>query len=171
MAMKAMRGLTVVLLLAAGGCGQEGFREITSAAGGYRVQMPGNPREQVKDSAIGPLHVQASEEADGTYVVGYIDLPYPENEKPEVRAQRLNKLRGAVLDRAKGKLVGDRKITLADRYPGWELTTESANQQNGMRMRIYLVNRRFYQLTVAGTHAFVSAPEADTFLASFALTQ
>lgn len=169
--MKSMRWMVVILLLAAGGCGKEGFREVTSAEGRYRVQMPGDPREQVEDSSIGPLHTQSIEEPEGTYVVSYVDVPFPANETFAQLTKRLKGLRDATLHETKGTLVAEKKITLDGKHPGRDLTSESPDKKNALRARIYLVNQRFYQVLVAGTRAFAFAKEADTFLDSFAVTE
>jgi hypothetical protein len=82
------------------GCGSKEFKEFKSAGGGFKVLMPGTPKEQTQNTPGGVLKMLILEERNGAYMAGYADTPIPPNE-PEAKTQvRLDGARdGAVLAR------------------------------------------------------------------------
>jgi hypothetical protein len=146
--------------------------ELASEQGGFTVLMPGKPTEQVMPvpSATGSLevHIYVSLGQEGiAYMASYSDLPSAPADQSQV-IRTLDEVRNGQLKKAKGKLLNEITISL-DGNPGRELKIETA--VGPMIVRIFLVNRRLYQVlavipeTAAGTEAVVR--DTAKFLSSF----
>ncbi len=68
-------------------------------------------------------------------------------------------------------LVSTSRITLDGKHPGLEVRANLNEQPGIARSRIYLVEGRLYQLTVAGTEPRATSADADRFLNSLVVTQ
>lgn len=163
-------------LLLASGCGRAEFKEYTSAAGNFKVQMPGSPKEE-SQSAKAPtgetmnLNVASVQQKDGVYVVMWSDLPIPAGESEKDIQTRLDGSRDGALRNINGKLTDEKKITIGDKHPGRDIQADLPNGKGSLRARIYLVGTRLYQVMVVGTSSWVSSADALKFLDSFALTK
>jgi hypothetical protein len=149
----------------------DGWKLLTSKEGGFEVALPGTPikSEQRVKTATGQLDVTVfALEAgrDTTYVVSYSDLPADEV-KPGRETKRLNFARDGAVANARGKLRSEKKITL-DGHPGRELVIETRTDVV-IRMRVYAVKQRLYQVVAMGPGAFHQSKDAALFLDSFRL--
>jgi hypothetical protein len=115
------------------------------------------------------FHGISKELRDGQVLVMYADLPIGEKETEAETERRLDGPRDGTLARMKAKLISDKKIKLDGKYPGRELVADLPDGKGRLRSRFYLVGKRFYQLQVAGSKAFVDGPDTDKIFGSFKL--
>src|SRR5262249_21338343 len=107
---------------------------------------------------------------NGSYQVAYMDLPIPADESEEEQHMRLEAVRDALILQRDGLMVKERKILLAGRDPGQDFFSNISKPHRVLRGRLYLVNRRRYQVVVVGTESWTSSEDATKFLDSFTLT-
>jgi len=166
-----MRGSLVVLagVFFLSGCGSKELKEFKSPAGGFKVLMPGNPKEQTQNTAAGQFKMYSVEERNGAYMAGFADTPIPPNE-PEAKTQiRLDGARDGAVGNIKGTLVREAKIQLSGN-PGREIEANLPQNKGIVRARFYIVGSRMYQIMVVGTKSFAGSSDATKFLDSFALS-
>jgi hypothetical protein len=111
------------------------------------------------------------EDKNGAFVVTFADLPIPGDEGAELLEKRLDGSRDGMVGNIKAKLTGDKKIKLAGKYPGREVTADLPGKKGVIRARIYVVGKRLYQVMVIGTSDTANSGDATKFLESFQLTQ
>jgi hypothetical protein len=153
------------------------WAEFTSDSGGFSVLMPGTPEESEQTRPVQlfslTMHMFRAEIAGGPEecFVSYSD--YPEPMMGMNPKELLDDSCQGMEASGRGKLIGVRPISLTG-YPGREVMCERY-QQGGtwfVRSRLYLVDRRLYQLACASRQQErVSSREIDAFLASFKLTR
>lgn len=126
------------------------WQQFTSPQGKFMVLMPGKPKP-VKQSYPTPLGVINSQgflvENYGkkvAYLVAYSDFPI--NLKSNNSNQILDWAGKGILGGVNGKLVSQRSFKLQG-FPGRELTYLATG--GIFKHRMYLVNRRLYQVVVA----------------------
>ena len=165
--------LTLPLLLSAT---QDELQPFTSKEGRFTVQMPTPTMEKKQQitTATGTLNVTliiAEGRLDSSFVVSYSDLPDKELTKGSVDKRLEQACKGAV-ESARGKLRGGEKPIKLDGHPGREIEIEKDGKIVA-RMRIFLVERRLYQVMVLGSGTIFSPKEKDvtTFLDSFRLNK
>src|SRR5207248_4974465 len=108
----------------AGGCGTAALKECTSETGRFTIRLPGGQKEEIEPNPDQPIGTLILEQPDGTYQVAYQDVPDAAGETPEQLEHRLDDYRDEAVQNAKpsqGTLHGEKKITLAGRYPGREI--------------------------------------------------
>jgi len=158
------------------GCGKAEFKEYVSTAGKYKVQMPGTPKEETQNLK-GPngenlsLSTATVTKRDGGFAVMFSDLSIPAGESEEQTQMRLDVSREGALKTIKGKLIKETKIALDGKYPGRDIEAASPDGKQSVRMRIYYVGTRLYQVMLVGTPTSIASPDAAKFLDSFALTK
>jgi hypothetical protein len=166
--------LTLPLLL---GAAQDdlpnGWVKHAPADGRYSIAMPAKPTETKrkitrKNDEIDTVIAIAEGKHDSSFVVSYTDFPDKEL-KPESIEQRLDQGVKAAVENARGNLKSDKPIKL-DGHPGRDIVIEKDGEVIA-RMRLFLVERRLYQLMVLGTDRIFAAKEkdVDTFFNSFRL--
>jgi hypothetical protein len=148
-------------------------KPFVSEAGGFRIDLPGDPVEQVKtaDSPLGPLefHIFAVTHGGATYAASYNDMP-----EVLALADPDRALEGGVegaLKNTRGKLLIKRNIAI-DGHPGKEFTSHVPGLPGTThcnRARLYLVRTRLYQVVLAGTEEQVSGEAGERIFKSFAL--
>jgi hypothetical protein len=164
--------LTLPLLL---GATQESpaWKTFASKEGNFTIAFPCTPveeRQRVK-TATGQLDVVVllSEDKDDTsYVVSYCDLPEADVKKG-AEQKRLDFARDGAVSKARGKLRSEKGLTLAG-YPGRELLIENESEQV-VRLRLFIVRRRLYQVVAVGPGAVVAHRVGTFFLDSFHLSK
>jgi hypothetical protein len=165
------QGARIVLavgLLCVAGCQAEGPRnlqEFSSPEGRFRVEMPGRPEPGTRRSAFGEWKEYRYNVArDAEYLVGYVDLK--DSDEPD---RVLDDVASTAATSMKGKVEDEKKVTLDGKYRGRDMRIPMPNRKGMVRMRLYLVGKRLYQVTVAGKVDFVDTPTPSRFLESFAL--
>jgi hypothetical protein len=152
------------------GCGSKEFKEFKSADGGFKVLMPGTPKEKTQATPGGELKMYLVEERNGAYMAGFANTPIPPNESEAQTQNRLDGARDGAVRNINGTLVKDTKIKLAGKEPGREIEANLPQNKGIIRARFYIVGSRMYQVMVVGTKSFAGSADATKFLDSFALT-
>lgn len=151
------------------GC-QKPMTEFTSPEYKFKATFPGAPKQQEKTEAGLKFKVYSTEARNGAYMVMVSDIPIPANEPDEELQARLDGAQDGAVRGAGGTLKTSTKITLDGKYPGREFSARITQPANGqVRVRIYIVGSRVYQVMVIGTDGYATSTEADTFLNSFKL--
>jgi hypothetical protein len=148
------------------------WKEFTSKEGHFKVLMPGKPEhnnlDSVSDFGKGILHMNSAQ-ANGTMYAGnYSD--FPEGIKKVPIKQVFDSSRDGAVGNLDGKLVSEKDIEL-NKHPGREILIAVAGGVRLFRVRVYLVDRRLYQVVVFGPKEAANSKEADKFLDSFKLTE
>lgn len=163
--------LAMPLLL---GAMEDDLKSYTSKEGRFTVNMPGMPKVTTKEVSndLTVTTVVAEGRQDSYFVVSFSDFPEKDLKKGAVEKRLEQACKGA-LEKSEGKLRGEAKsITLDGKHPGREIVIEK-NGEIIARMRIYLVDRRLYQVMVLGKGAIFAPKEKDVgnFLDSFRLNK
>jgi hypothetical protein len=164
------RRLLPALALLLLGCGPD-LVEYTSEEGRFAVRVPGTPRVSKKKTAAGETALATVEQPNGRYVVAYLDLQTEPGEGAAMAQERLEKARDGAVSGVGGKVLADRPITLAGKYPGRDVTIELPGKDDLARDRMYLVNGRLYQVTATGRKWWVESADTRKFLDSFRLRE
>ena len=102
------------------------------------------------------------------YGANYCDFP-AEIKKAPLRKVFDSSRDGAVAN-LEGKLVSESDIKLGD-YPGREIRIGVEDGKQVFRARVYLVDRRLYQVVVFGSKEAATSKQADKFFDSFKLAE
>jgi hypothetical protein len=150
------------------------WKPFTSKPGKFTAVFPGTPTEQKQSvkTAVGTiemtLYVLDLPKASGSYVIDYSELP-----EAAVRVgteeKRLDNARDGAVASAKGKLKSEKRISLQG-FHGRDLVIEVGDKRS-VRMRIFAVNNRLYQLLAAGPPAWVASKDTGRFFDSFKLSR
>lgn len=142
-----------------------------SSDAGFSVSMPGKPKHQPRvDSLPGGKklehHVYVVEVGPCSYALNYID--FPGEVRPAQVAQIFNETRYEGARTRRSRVVEDRDIEL-NGYPGreWVEEIDGAGEGQILRMRVYIVGRRFYTLVATRPKNAKNAGDAEKFLTSF----
>jgi hypothetical protein len=147
------------------------MQDFTSQKWKFKTRFPGKPDEKTQPGPQGiSMTAFYTESRSGAMLVGVADMPIPENEPNETIQERLDGSRDGAIRNVGGTLKSSQAITLNGKYPGREFSaTLTTPAQGQMRCKVFLVNRRLYQVLVLGTDSFVTSQKADEFLNSFQL--
>jgi predicted small secreted protein len=134
------------------------WKLFSPADGSFRILMPGNPREtkQTVNTKSGKIKLNLfsveRQQEEVNYAVGYVDYSseYIEllNRKKLVE-KALDNGRNNVVKKAKGTLISEQKIRLGS-YFGREISYSKPGG-NIVKLRIYLVKTRLYQVSAETT--------------------
>ncbi len=150
------------------------WKPFSSPAGHFTVLLPGVPLEQKQSvkTSIGTveliLFILEVKKAQGSYVVGYSELPEPAVQVG-TEEKRLDNARDGAVASAKGKLKSEKRIALQGHH-GRDLLIE-VDGKHVIRTRFYAVKNRLYQVLAVGPADWVAARESSKFLDSFKLTK
>ncbi|MDX2099623.1 MAG: hypothetical protein SFW36_17730 [Leptolyngbyaceae cyanobacterium bins.59] len=135
---------------------QSVWKTFSSSSGGFSVLMPGDPNaeKQTQATPAGPIDTQmfmVDRKQDlVAYMVAYSDLPNSLVQQAQQNSTNLQTLLNGVRDgfteSIRGKVLNQRTIAL-NGHPGVEIYLELPGQRMA-RNRIYLVNKRLYQIVV-----------------------
>jgi hypothetical protein len=143
----------------------------TSKTGGaFTILLPAGHLEETGAKPDQPIGSLTLEQPNGTFQVVYQEVPEAAGETPEQLEHRLDEYRDSVVQNtegARGMLHGEKKVTLAGRYPGREVVVELPRQQEWVRSRFYFVGDRLYQVNASGKKWWVESREAEKVLDSF----
>jgi hypothetical protein len=158
-------------VLLAGGCGATDLKPYTSReGGGFTILLPAGQMEETAPKPDQPIGTLILEQPNGTYEVAYQDVPAAAGETPEQLEHRLDEYRDRALENSRasqGELRGEKKITLAGRYPGREIVIELPPHQEWIRARIFLAEGRLYQVNASGKKGWVDSRDTEKVLDSF----
>ncbi len=144
------------------------WKPYTSSAGRYTASFPGTPKEVTQRTETGVDATIASlQSTDAAYAVAFNDLPKDALAKQSAD-QLLDAARKGAVDKVKGKLVSEKKVT-ADGFPGRELTIDAPGELQ-LTEHAYLVKTRLYQVLVVARKAKGMPDDTKKFLESFKFT-
>ncbi len=133
------------------------------------VMMPETPKEEssVEKTVAGDITLwQASViQESKAYFVSYSDMP-----KSTWKGDPKKMLEGArdgAAQRVKGKVVADREIKLAGKYPGREFKVVVDKME--LTQRVYLVKHRLYQVNMGCLVGTCTTAEIQEYLSSMKL--
>lgn len=144
------------------------WKPYTSTAGRYSASFPGTPKEvtQRMETEIGGIDatIASLESNNAFFAIAYNDYPREKmgNLTPD---QLLDNARKGAVDKVKGKLVSEKKVT-ASGYPGRELQIEAPGGLH-ITEHVYLVKTRLYQILVVTPSAGANSDDVKKFLDSF----
>jgi hypothetical protein len=145
-----------------------GWKLFSSPEGAFSVSIPEIPtgRKQTVRTPLGDLeeYRYVLEPAGGSYAVAHLDFP-AERMQGKDPLTLLDDSTASLVSAAQGKQDDLRRIAL-NGQPGREVRFEGSGGSVTVA-RLYLVNRRLYQVAVTGTGDFASSAEAEAFLRSF----
>jgi hypothetical protein len=142
--------------------------EFTSKECRFKVLMPGKPKEEILPDESDSMKTFMVGNDRGVFCVGYGSHRPIESDSPT--AQNWLDVSAKETLRGQGStLLTMKKIVLAGKYPGREMTGNWQNGKGIVRARIYLVERRYYQTVVLGQQEFVNSEAAQKFLDSFTI--
>jgi hypothetical protein len=145
-----------------------GWKLFSSPEGAFSVSIPEIPagRKQMVLTPLGERdEFRHTLDVDGgTYAVAYLDFP-AERMQGKDPLTLLDDATGVLVSAAQGKQDGLRRIAL-NGQPGREVRFQGSGGSVTVA-RLYLVDRRLYQVAVTGTGDFASSAEAEAFLRSF----
>ncbi len=137
---------------------QSVWKQFSDKTGKFGILFPGTPDElkQTVKTPVGVLELKMfvveRQQESVSYGVGYTEYPsnYAKNlNQNNILEQVLDNAKNGALKSAKGTLVSQRKISLG-KYSGREIKYSRSGNKITVH-RIYLVNRRLYQVIVETT--------------------
>ena len=150
---------------------QSTWKELRSTEGGFSVLMPGTPipNKVTVNTTSGVEEANMfslSDESLNEYIVAY--SKYPKTNRTEVSTGKLfDKVRDGILLVQQGKLLNEAAITL-DGYSGRSIAVERPD--GGITTaRFYVVDDRFYQLSMNAKTNERESEATNRFLDSFRL--
>jgi hypothetical protein len=148
------------------------LKEIKLENGKVQVLLPATPEVMTQKLPNGvPLKMYLARTANALCIVATMDLPDAAGETEEKLQERLDAARDLAVQNAKGKLLKETRIKLANKHPGREELIELPTGQGVVRQRIYVAEGRLLQLMVIGSPEVVQAALASKFLDSLAVAK
>jgi hypothetical protein len=171
------RLLVVAVVLAASSNAvraEDKFKPFTSNEGKFTILMPGAPKEQKKVTKTAGMNITVNQflcEVDPTraVVVTYNEVPAVAA-NPGAVDKLLDATPGLLNGSTKGKILSVAKITLGD-SPGREVQILLPDKKGIMKVNVYLVGTRLYQVLGIGPESFVRSPQLDRFFKSFKVNE
>ena len=157
--------LGLLLLLSAAVAGDT-LKEYKLDDGKFKVLLPATPEAITQKMPAGPPLKLYQVRGAGLYLVATLDIPEAANESDDKLQSRLDAGRDQGVQNAKGKLLQETRIKLANKHPGREILVELPASKEVLRGRFYLVEGRMYQLVALGSAEFVQSDSASKFLGS-----
>jgi hypothetical protein len=150
------------------------FKPFTSNEGKFTILMSGEPKEQKQTTKAGGMDLVTvlyvcEIDQNRALVVGYNDLP-PANINPAITDKVLDSAAGAVNTGVKGTLLSTKKIALG-KNPGREVKIKLPDDKGLLKVNIYLVGNRLYQVHGVGPESFVNSPQLDRYYKSFKVNE
>lgn len=154
------------------------WKKFTAETGGFSILFPGTPQEASQKIQIGGYEVPVrmlTFESLASYTVLYLDSPTGINPNSEATQKLLDSSAKQALKTYQATTLQEKAVTL-DGYPGVSYVLRLPDGF-GMRLRVYAVRGRLFQLTIvtpsehsatADQRSFYEAT-ANKFLDSFTL--
>jgi serine/threonine-protein kinase len=150
----------------------QAWEEYSSQEGNFSALMPGTPqyKKQPIQTAAGAIdmHMFSREFGNSSaYIIMYADYPQSVTSVPADKL--LDGARDGAVGNSKGKLVQESGLILDGGHPGRELTVDM-DGKGRMKLRLFMVRQRLYQVMVLGSNPEFIESEANTkYLTSFKL--
>jgi len=137
---------------------QSVWKLFSAPDGSFRILMPGKPEaaKQTVNGKSGNIELNMftveRPQEEVKYAVGYVDYSSEYIEllsRNNLVEKALDNGRDSVVKKAKGTLISEQKITLGS-YSGREISYSKPGEKI-VKQRIYLVNKRLYQVSVETT--------------------
>jgi hypothetical protein len=132
-------------------------------ADGFAAEFPAEPQAKENDSKTGTRYFSQLENGNLAYFVEVALLPASLNKTSQ---QIFDDYVQGAAKGVKGQVKSSSDVSLAGN-PGREFTIE--NDTMVLRVRLYLVQRRLYQILVVGTRDLIAGAETERFQSSFQL--
>jgi len=163
--------LWVMLVMFFSGCQQYDGKVFKSQKGGFSIQFPDTPTEEVSISRtpLGDidLHLFTLEKKLVIFLVGYSDYP-AQFVKENSNDSLLNIACAGAIANYKGIVFSNEKISLGI-HPGREIVVKSKDDMITYLTRLFLVENRLYQVTVLALEGKTIEKSDKNFIESFKL--
>ena len=145
------------------------WQELKSEQGGFSVSMPGTPeyKKHIVNTSSGmlDLHEYSLNKPDIAFSASYCDYP-AEVVKQTTKQIMLNNVRDGVIAGMHGRLLSELIIEMKG-HPGRQLHAEISSGAGIMEGRIYIVENRLYQISVATGKQNAFSTDIGKYLDSF----
>ena len=131
---------------------------------GCQVSLPGTPR---KETDAGKQTKLILNTGDVIFLASASEVPSG-SEGPKRAETLFDAARQKFLTNNRGTMTEEKRLTLANRYPGRELLLQTGDG-DFRRVRMYLAPGRYYVLTVQGSRKATTSKDAEQFLGSLRL--
>lgn len=140
------------------------WRKFSPPGHEYSVLMPGTPTPQTQTDSGISVKMYISNDGPTQYLVSYLDTGLNRISDP---AQLIDAVEKDKAEEAHTKLSEEQRISVGP-YVGKEFVLRNADEANGqvMRMRLFLVGNRLFQMLVMGNDTAVHSADADKFFSS-----
>ena len=161
----------LALMPLTGGCQKPPLQEFTSTEYKFKASFPGIPRRENKTGALGTkFAVYGTSTEDGICKVEIAEVEIPDDASDALVEDWVEGAVKAAIRDYEPSLKGRSRVVLSGKFPGREFLAGINKPFKGeMRGRIYLVNKRLYQVIVIGSGSYASSDHASQFLDSFQL--
>jgi hypothetical protein len=132
-------------------------------ADGFTAEFPAEPQAKENDSKTGIRYFSQLENGNLAYFVEAALLPANLNKTSQ---QIFDDYVKGAANGVKGQVKSSTDVSLGGN-PGREFTGE--NDKLVLHVRLYLVQRKLYQVLVAGTKDLITSAETERFQSSFEL--
>jgi hypothetical protein len=146
-----------------------GWSQVLPSDKSCSVVMPGAPKSETKSLKTSEGKVAVTnfatkpENGRGAFLFSYSE-PEESFVKPDPPQARLDRARDGLVKSSQGKIIEEKKLTLQN-HSGVEITLLLTRDRQ-VRVRIYVVQNRVYQLFVIGDRIQVESGDAVRFLDS-----
>jgi hypothetical protein len=146
------------------------WKRYNSAAGGFTINMPGDPTPSHDDDGLlgsKGVEILTAEHEESRFIVQYQDLSRTAQKKGSSGV--LKAARASDEKVIQGKVVGEKEATLKGAV-GWSYQIETPEPDGPMaRVRAYVVGTRLYQIIVVAPKTKFPTDDSERFLSSFKL--
>jgi hypothetical protein len=141
------------------------WKEFTPPGGEFTILMPGSPVHNTRSDEGVVIQFYTSLEGTSQYAASYFDV-----EKVDVIAnpiEVIDAIKKAKTEALRGTLAEERDITVGSKE-GREFVIRNPQEigVRDMRMRIFIVGNRVFQIFVMGDNSALHSPEAEKFFDS-----
>jgi hypothetical protein len=159
--------LVVLVPLMLAGCSDR-MVPYTNEAGGFTVLLPGTPEVTTTKNKEGhDVPTVVLNERSGTYTISW---QVPKAQGTESADAKLDTASKGMAEIINGLDHGFKAIKLGE-WPGREIIIEIPTKQTWLRVRLYMVGDRLYNVITSGSRWWVDSAEARRFHDSFRLTK
>jgi hypothetical protein len=153
---------------------EDKFKPFTSNEGKFTVLMSGTPKEQKQTVKAGGVDVTThlflcEIDPNRAVIVSFNEIPGVAG-NPAAVDKILEATPGLLNSTAKGKVLSVNKISLG-KSPGREVQIELPEGKGIMKVNVYLVGSRLYQVLGIGPESFVRSPQLDRYYKSFKVNE